>query len=128
MKLNSTSLDWRQIMRYCGHDWCTVGFLEHLTVNLQGTILVHRDVVLLSEANWYRRHFETSGSLNFPKEQNFNIDTLEISHFATYKAGFFQIRHFSNFAEDIVLSVMFLSLRSAFWNLRSSLTNKCTIY
>jgi len=43
---------------------------------------------------------------NFPKEQNFNFDTLEISHLATYKAEFIQIRQFSIFAENIILSVM----------------------
>jgi len=44
MKLNSIYLEWRQIMRYCGHDWCMGGFLEQLTINLQGRILFHWEV------------------------------------------------------------------------------------
>ena len=38
-------------MRYCGHDWWKGGFLDHLTVNLQGKILVHWDFVVFSEAD-----------------------------------------------------------------------------
>jgi len=40
------------------------GFLEQLTVNLQGRILIYWDVVLFSEAKWYQCYFETSVSLN----------------------------------------------------------------
>jgi hypothetical protein len=64
-------------------------------VRLTDTDVISKRLVLLTPLS----------QRNFPKERNINIDTLEISHLATYKAGFIQIRLFSIFAENIVLPV-----------------------
>lgn len=112
MKLNSTNLEWSEIMRYCGRYWRMGGLLELLTVNLvQGGILLHWDVVLFSEADTEvtpkrRVLLAELSQRNVPKERKFNINTVEITHLPTHEAGFIQLwdsPFFSIFAEYIIL-------------------------